>query len=131
MRLDVQDGCIDRIAAIHVIEHLYLWDAKKALQEWRRALKVGGRLILELPCMDAVFTHICARFRKDVAPAPTFSWLPIWGDPRHEDPSMMHKWGYFKSDIQAMMVNAGFGDVRFETARYHFPQRDMRITGVK
>ena len=43
------DGTVDAIAAYHLIEHFKYWDAHAALKEWRRALKPGGKLILETP----------------------------------------------------------------------------------
>lgn len=131
LKLPYVDGAVDRIAAIHVLEHFYLWDARKALKEWLRVLKPGGRLAVELPSMDSVFGHIGARMRKGEMPSATFSWFPLWGDPRYENPAMMHKWGYFRSDVQNMLTEAGFVEVEIKPARYHFPQRDMRCEGVK
>ena len=45
--LGVADGSADCIMAMHLIEHLS--DPKSALAEWRRALKVGGRVVLTTP----------------------------------------------------------------------------------
>jgi hypothetical protein len=119
------------VAAIHVFEHFYLWDAKKFLAEVKRVLIPGGLLVLELPCMDKVFGHIATRLAKGEQPSSTFSWLPIWGDPRHEDPAMCHRWGYFRNDMVKMLTDAGFADVREEEPRYHFPIRDMRFVATK
>jgi hypothetical protein len=119
------------VVAIHVFEHFYLWETKPLLAEWKRVLKSGGKLILELPCMDAVFGHIAARLRKGEAPNASFSWLPLWGDPRYEDPAMAHKWGYFKADMLKVLGDAGFADVKLEEPNYHFPTRDMRVIGTK
>lgn len=131
LALPFADGYADRVAAVHVLEHFYYWDAPKFLAECKRVLKPGGRIILELPCMDKVFSHIGIRLRKGEQPAPTFSWLPLWGDPRYEDPAMCHKWGYFKADMHRVLTDAGFVDVKGEEPRYHFPTRDMRATATK
>jgi ubiquinone/menaquinone biosynthesis C-methylase UbiE len=125
------DNYADRAAAIHVFEHFYLWETPKFLAEVKRVLKPGGKILLELPCMDKVFGHIAARLQKGEAPSATFSWLPLWGDPRHEDPAMCHRWGYFKADMVKVLSDAGFVEIVEEEPRYHFPRRDMRFTATK
>lgn len=121
----------DRAVAVHVFEHFYFWDAPKFLAEVKRVLKVGGKIVLELPCMDKVFSHIAARLRKGESPSPTFSWLAIWGDPRYESAAMTHKWGYCKADMVKVLTEAGFVDVKSEEPNYHFPKRDMRFVATK
>lgn len=130
-RLTLPDASADRLVAIHVLEHLYPWETKPMLLEWKRVLKVGGQLVLELPNMQAVLNHIFLRMKKGQAPSPGFSWLPIWGDPKYQRPEMMHKWGYFPSDVLALVADCGFGSVELVPARYHFPDRDMRIEARK
>ena len=120
-----------RVAAIHVLEHLWRWEAEAVLTEWSRLLEPGGQLILELPCMDKVFQYI-----HDLPPGPVpircqmTSWA-FWGDPRYEDPSMTHKWGYFRAELMELMTQVGLEQVQEEPTRYHLKQRDMRITGRK
>ena len=131
MKLSFPDNHADRVAVIHVFEHFYRWEIEKVLAEWKRVLKPGGKLIIELPCMDKVFNHIFVRMKKGENPSPAFSWLPLWGDPKHEDPSMCHRWGYFKVDMVRVLTDAGFINVSDEEPRYHFPSRDMRFTAIK
>lgn len=129
--LPQQDNSADRIAAVHVIEHFYQWEVADVLKEWLRVLKPGGKLILELPSLDRVFNHIFLRMKKGEAPAPFFSWLPLWGDPFYKRPEMTHKWGYFKADMPLILGRAGFVNIAEEEARYHFPARDMRFVAFK
>lgn len=129
-KLPYPDNHADRIIAVHVFEHFYLWETDGLLDEWRRVLKPGGKLILELPCMDKVCTHIQLRLNKGVAPAPFMSWLAFWGDPKYEDPAMCHKWGYFKHDMEKILLKR-FVSMSHEPPRYHFIQRDMRVTAIK
>lgn len=131
LAIPLPDNHADRIAAIHVFEHFYQWEAPKFLEECKRILKSGGKIILELPCMDKVFNHIFIRMKKGENPSPTFSWLPLWGDPRYQDPLMCHKWGYFKQDMKTILDSAGFVEIKDEEPNYHFPRRDMRVTAVK
>jgi predicted SAM-dependent methyltransferase len=130
LSLPFPDGHADRIVAVHVFEHFYRWDAKKFLAECLRVLKPGGRIALELPCMDKVFAHIYVRMTKGKPPSPKMSWLAIWGSP-NEGAHMAHKWGYFKSDMVSVLAEAGFTDIKHEEPNYHFPVRDMRVTATK
>ena len=42
-----KDHCVDAILASHILEHII--DIPKALKEWKRALKVGGKLVIISP----------------------------------------------------------------------------------
>ena len=57
--------------------------------------------------------------------------LPIWGDPKHRDPAMCHKWGYFSSTLMDLLEEVGMREITFMQPRYHFPFRDMRVECVK
>lgn len=130
-KLELPDEFADVAVAIHVLEHFYAWEAPDLLKEWKRVLKPGGRLILELPCLDKVMHYIA----KAVADKrPMMEWCTMhafWGDPKHESPAMCHKWGYTMASLKDLLLSVGFTDPMFENPRYHFPVRDMRVTAVK
>jgi ubiquinone/menaquinone biosynthesis C-methylase UbiE len=121
------DGSIDRIAAIHVLEHFYEWDAGPLLAEWRRVLKPGGLLILELPCMDKVLDYIARCLKERVPVNLAFSWWAFWGNPKHHDPLMCHKWGYTYDSVKKLVSSTGFVEPFFDRPHYHFAERDMRL----
>lgn len=101
------------------------------LKEWHRVLKPGGRLILELPCMNKVIAYLANAVNTKSPIFQHMSWLVFWGDPKYRDPAMCHKWGYSYEQLQKLVEEAGFKDVTFMHARYHFPIRDMRMEAVK
>lgn len=49
IKLPYEDNTVDEIRAFHVIEHFDFHEGNRALAEWFRALKPGGRLHLETP----------------------------------------------------------------------------------
>ena len=116
--------------AIHVLEHFYEWEALDVLKEWRRILKPGGQLIVELPCMDKVFDYLvqCAAKKKPVF--AQMSWWALWGDPRYKSVEMTHKWGYSMQMLKTVLEQAGFTSVSITTPRYHLKQRDMRVVAI-
>jgi SAM-dependent methyltransferase len=129
--LDLPSGYANAAAAIHVIEHFYYWEIPAILQEWYRVLKPGGKLILELPCMDKVigYMHSMIKCRQPFSPGMT--WFALWGDPKYEDPLMVHKWGYTRDMLTKLVTDAGFANAEIMEPRYHFPIRDMRLEAVK
>lgn len=122
---------MDTAVAIHVLEHFYEWEAVDVLKEWRRVLKPGGTLVLELPCMDKVFTYLAECAKRQRPPLAQMSWWALWGDPRYGSVEMTHKWGYSVFLLKKALTEAGFSTISIVKARYHVPQRDMRAVAVK
>lgn len=129
--LPFADGSVSAVAAIHVIEHFHAWEAVDLLREWHRVLAPGGRLIIELPCMDKVLAHIYQSMQNGVQMSAALTWFVFWGDPKYKNPLMVHKWGYTKAMIDEAVREAGFGDIQQCEPRYHFPFRDMRVEATK
>jgi predicted SAM-dependent methyltransferase len=123
----LEDGCADELLALHVIEHVYAWEAPHLLAEWKRLLKPGGRLILELPNLRLA----CENFLAGL-PDQMGMW-PIYGDASHKDPYMMHKNGYTPETISALLYAAGFAYVTPLPPQTHGARlnRDMRVECVK
>jgi hypothetical protein len=115
----------DAVAAIHVLEHFYRWEVPDMLKEWHRILN------LELPCMDKVFGYVVQCLRKGEAMMPFMSLHALYGDPKHEDPLMMHKYGWFAAELIRVVTEAGFSKIRLVVPRYHFAFRDQRIEAIK
>ncbi len=101
------------------------------LGEWRRILKPGGKMILELPCMDKVFGYVawCVKHNQNMAPFMTT--LALWGDPQHKTTEMMHKWGWFVTPLREMLEAVGMQNITFMEPNYHFKRRDIRVECVK
>ena len=51
-KLEVEDETIDEIFTSHVFEHIGINDIYSVVEEWRRALKPGGDLIMRLPNLE-------------------------------------------------------------------------------
>ena len=101
------------------------------LKEWKRVMKPGGHLIIELPCMDKVLSYISRCLNEGVPINLAFSWWAFWGDPHHREPAMCHRWGYTLNTVEELLTSVGFVGIQIEKPRYHFAERDMRVTCYK
>lgn len=130
-KLTLPDGYADSAYAIHVFEHFYRWEAEEVLLEWKRILKEGGQLILELPCLDKVI-GIFIRSIEDKTPITDQATMwRLYGDPYYKDQHMVHRWCYPVSELIGLMEVAGFKDVHYAEPIYHVPTCDMRVVGTK
>jgi predicted SAM-dependent methyltransferase len=123
--LPYDENTVDEIWLIHVFEHLYLWDAEDAIAHWHKMLRKGGKLVIEVPCMDKIIDNY-NRKAKD----PRLTILGIFGEQLEGQPEMVHKWCYTKDSLKGMFKRAGF-DTTIKDPVYHLKQRDMRVEGTK
>jgi predicted SAM-dependent methyltransferase len=127
-KLPFDDESAEEVMAVHVFEHIPYKENLDTLIEWRRVLKDGGRLILELPCMDKVIQYI--RNSEDLA-INMIMW-PLFGDPKTiKTEHDLHKWCYTVNELGALLYDAGFREVYEEIPHYHVPERDMRLVAMK
>jgi SAM-dependent methyltransferase len=129
-----EDEAAAEILAVHVIEHFWRWEVVSVLREWARVLEPGAPLIIECPNLQ----NACEEFLRDPdgfsGPGPEAQrtmWV-FYGDPRWQDPLMVHRWGYTPGSLAKVMVEAGLVDVRQEPAQFKRREpRDMRVVGFK
>lgn len=121
--LPFDDESADEIMAIHVAEHFYVHEIIPTLAEWRRVLKPGGKLAVELPCLDKVLWHFANGSPEN------FTLWPLYGDPNtHKDGEpALHKWCWSVAQFRKVLKAAGFDDITEEKPHYHQPSRDMRF----
>ena len=127
-KLPFENDSASQVMAVHVFEHIPYSDKENVLNEWKRVIKTGGTLILELPCMDKVIDYI----RKNEKLAPNMVMWPLFGDPstiktEHD----LHKWCYSRDELASLLFHAGFKTVYEERPHYHVPDRDMRLVATK
>jgi len=130
-KLEIDSNSADAVAAIHVLEHFYAWEAQDLLTEWRRVLKPGGKMIIEVPCMDKVFAYIASCGNTKTPMMPFMTIYALWGDPKHKEQAMCHRWGYFQEELRSLLERVGMKEIKSVDPRYHFACRDMRFEAIK
>lgn len=132
--IPLPDGSVDEIMAIHLFEHFYQWECDTVIAEWKRLLKPGGQLVLELPnlikCCENV---ISGRMVGGKHPEQLGMW-GCYGDPRESDPFMAHRWGWTPKTLTAFLKGNGFIKIFEEPTKFHpagRDHRDMRIVSTR
>lgn len=114
------------IHAIHLFEHLDRMEAQDALKEWARVLIPGGKLVLELPCLDKIMTMYMEGERNY-----GLIQFGLFGDPRPRNAAMLHKWCWTVGEMKEELILAGFTGIAFEEPKFHVARRDMRVVALK
>lgn len=131
--IPLPDGCAAELMAIHVFEHFPRWESESALAEWRRLLRPGGKLILELPnLVKCCQNYLDGRVRGGKNPDQLARW-GIYGDPRTGNRWMNHPWGFSPEELIGLVTAAGFKKARELPTQYHpagRTHRDMRIEAI-
>ena len=116
----------DEIHAIHFVEHVPRLRVENMLIDWHRVLKPGGKVCIEVPCLDKIAKMIVNK-EKNIR----LTLLGLFGDPRDARPDMMHQWAYTAEEMTDVLLQCGFADVQVKDPHYHIPMRDMRIEATK
>jgi predicted SAM-dependent methyltransferase len=125
--LPLAEGCADELHSYHFLEHVAGYEAPALVREFHRLLKSGGRLVLELPNLEAACRNLLAGMDDQM------SMWPIYGDWNHRDPYMLHKHGYTPKTIKALLVECGFIKIELKPPQTHGGRanRDMRVEARK
>lgn len=130
------DNYVDYAQAIHVFEHFYFWEVDDVLREWKRILKPGGLLVLELPDLLKCCQNIIRGGGLKVwgkTPEMYGIWA-LYGYPGEKDPHMAHKWGWTPRTLKALLKKHGFIKIRSCPTEWHSSgkdKRDMRLEAIK
>lgn len=127
------ESSCDEIMAIHVIEHLWQWDAERVLKIWVQFLKPGGKLVLECPNLQYAAEQIAKTGKVGTSKedGQLTTWV-LYGDPNWKDPLMCHRWGYTEASLVLLMRSAGLMEVSAKPAQFKKgPPRDIRAEGYR
>lgn len=126
------DDCAIEVQAIHLWEHLYRWECDEVIAEWRRLLRVGGKLTLEMPDLMKFCRNVLNGLEGRHEGQMTM-WA-MYGDPRTRDPYMVHKWAWTYATIRPFLKANGFDHIAEEETKWHpigRGVRDFRVTARK
>lgn len=125
--IPLPDSCADEVHNYHFIEHVTRWQSPSILAEFRRLLKPGARLVMELPNLESACRNLLAGMNDQM------SMWPIYGDWNHKDEFMLHKHGYTPDTIKNLLKECGFTSIKILPPQTHGARnnRDMRVEAFK
>lgn len=102
-------GSIDEIYVSHVLEHLsHRLEMGRALYEFHRVLRPGGRIYISVPDFFEACRAFCA---PDLTTADRFKLArTVFGGQR--DAFDVHKFGFSEDILRQILMEVGFRDVR-------------------
>lgn len=99
--LAYDDGSVEEIRCVHMLEHLSFAEVLKALEEWRRVLRVGGRLRISVPDVRKV----AFLTQSD----PLWAYYLMGGQTDSDD---FHKSAWDSDRLRGYMAQFGFDGIR-------------------
>ena len=124
--ISLPDECATEVMAIHLWEHLYRWECEDVIAEWRRLLRPGGMLVLEMPdlfklCRNLLETRTNYRGHPD-----QMGLRGLFGDPTDRNPLMIHRWGWTYTTLAPFLEDNGFMKCIEAPPQWHPVGKDLR-----
>lgn len=112
--LPFPDERFDEIFACHIFEHLNPYKIADVLTSWKRVLKPGGKLIMEMPDI----LELCKNFEKSNKDERYRLLNCIYGTTQIEHP---HVFGWYPEILNDHLMYAGYENIVFMPAHvYHW-----------
>jgi SAM-dependent methyltransferase len=132
-KLDFDDNSVTEILASHVFEHLNPYHAIDILKNWLRVLKPGGKLIMEMPniealCRKFVTANKTERYSILNAVYGSVNTTDIGGPDNITSP---HLFGWWPESLYDHMAAAGFTDIVFMDEQIPHPELNFRVEATK
>lgn len=132
-QLDFEENSVTEILAVHVFEHLNPYHCLDILKRWRKILKPGGKLIMEMPDIEA----LCKRFvtantgeRYGILNA-VYGSVNTTSEGGPDKITSPHLFGWWPQSLWDHLSNAGFVNIVFGPEIFPHPESNLHVEATK
>lgn len=123
--IPLDDNKVEEIISAHLFEHLSNHEVRNVLKEWRRVLKPGGRLILEMPNIEG----LCKLFTESKSKEDRYMLLVcIYGT---TFPQYPHRFGWYPETLADLLRDSGFEEIQSLPPQFDHWGSNFRTEAVK
>ena len=113
-KLPYKDNSIDEILTVNLVEHWSLRNFLKVIDEWRRVLKSGGKLIIDTP--DIIETANLLKIAKNFKELELYlGWIYC----NHRNKWDEHSWGYTQAYLNYLLEPRGWKFIKRDDSYIH------------
>jgi predicted SAM-dependent methyltransferase len=121
LALPYEDGVVEGIIASHVLEHLPQQLNNKALGEWYRVLRLGGKIVIGVPNLEIA----CKNFLENTRGKRDFWYQCIYGWRRYIGDE--HQQGFTKDMLEDLLLGSGFEHLCWRDVESH----NLEVSAIK
>jgi ubiquinone/menaquinone biosynthesis C-methylase UbiE len=136
--IPLEDGSVDGVYTSHTLEHVTLHDGLRALREFRRVIKEGGRVWIIVPNIGVLADYIRdGRLYEKLYDSPGGPVCAVdmlyghqgWIERDNKDRAyrFQHQFGYTPETLAKSLEAAGFHSITSKTINVY----DLVATGLK
>ena len=133
LELELPENSVEEILASHLFEHINPYNAVDLLKKWLKILKPGGKLIMEVPDIEA----LCRDFVTANKQGRYGILNCIYGAVNTKEggaPSEItspHLWGWYPEIMGDHLMSAGFTHIVFGPEQIPHPHTNFRVEANK
>ena len=126
--LPFEDGSVEEIFAMHVIESFYQWEFPAVIKDWARVLK--GKITIEFTSLtDTINLYLNGGNAEE---RKSGHWGLYGKQDIPIDPIVLHHYVYEVDELKELMERAGFTDIVFtQDGVMHKRGRDWRVSAKR
>jgi SAM-dependent methyltransferase len=132
-QLDFAENSVSEILAINIFEYLNPYHVADILKRWKKVLKPGGKLVMEMPDIEALFKRFATanteeRYGILNTMYQTVDAVRPSGQDRITYPKLF---GWWHQSLWDHLSNAGLVSIQFGSKKPQNPESNLHVEATK